>query len=578
MLVLSLLVMTGNIYGQTNQPPPVPSEETPEVQTRGPLNEGFAQPVTIEENSNFTVPKAPPADINEIPPAERPVGDQFTWIPGYWAWDSERNEHIWVSGCWRAVPPGKYWVPGYWAKTEGGYRWVPGFWASNSEREIEYLPPPPAITYIEPEDADRPDMIWVPACWYWSNGRYTLRSGYWLQAREDWVWIPSHYVWTPRGYIFVRGHWDYPLVRRGVLFAPVHFRGNIYGGHRLSYSLSIVLDLGNFEFGLFTRPGYRHYYFGDYYDDFYIGIGIFPWFECVSRRTWYDPIYLHNRWNHRRHNHDWWQHEIREYERRRADKDLRPPRTYHEMERRIKGMPETRKRNFEVAAPMQRVIENKNSYFRYRKDKPEEHRQILRRADDVQKYSMERNRRESQDNKEINNRYLMDNGTNYSRERIRMQLPDNNKRRDLPPFEDKKSDVPFEKKESDSGSYNGRIMQKPLEQGNMDQQPFERGETKRPAIRNIPDENLQKEERTSYPRPVRQKENKGSSYNTPVQKNTTENLKPGELRNNSENLSRPSLKIDDRHRDEFIQKRASSQQDEEGEVRKARPRIEKIKR
>jgi hypothetical protein len=60
---------------------------------------------------------------------------------------------------------------------------------------------------------------------------------------------------------------------------------------------------------------------------------------------------------------------------------------------------------------MQRVIENKNSYFRYRKDKPEEHRQILRRADDVQKYSMERNRRESQDNKEINNRYLMDNGT-----------------------------------------------------------------------------------------------------------------------------------------------------------------------
>jgi hypothetical protein len=28
----------------------------------------------------------------------------------------------------------------------------------------------------------------------------------------------------------------------------------------------------------------------------------------------------------------------------------------------------------------------------------------------------------------------------------------------------------------------------------------------------------------------------------------------------------------------YIQKRASSQQDEEGEVRKARPRIEKIKR
>ncbi len=577
-MALSLLVVTGTIYGQTNQPPPVPSEETPEVQTRGPLNEAFAQPVTIEENSNFIVPKAPPADIDETPPDERPVGDQFIWIPGYWAWDSERNTHIWVSGCWRAAPPGKYWVPGYWAKAEGGYRWVPGFWASQSEREIEYLPPPPAITYIEPAGADRPDMIWVPACWYWSNGRYTLRSGYWLEAREDWVWIPSHYVWTPCGYIFVRGHWDYPLARRGVLFAPVYFRGNIYGGHRLSYSLSIVLDLGNFEFGLFTRPGYRHYYFGDYYDDFYIGIGIFPWFECVSRRTWYDPIYLHDRWHHRRHNHDWWQHERREYERRRADKDLRPPRTYHEMERRIKSMPETQKRNFEVAAPMKRIIESRNTSFKYRKDNPEERSQILRRAEDVKKYSMERNRRESTVNKEMNARSVRDNDTNKLRERIINQVPDNNKRRDLPPFEDRRSDVSFDRKERDSEPYNGRVIKRPEEQGRLGVQPYEKPETERPAIRSIPDENLQKRERISYPRPVRQEENQAPSYTPPVQKNTTEGLQPGELRDKSKNVRSPSSQTHDRYRDEFIQKRASSQQDEEGEVRRARPRIETIKR
>jgi hypothetical protein len=457
--------MTGAVYGQANQPPPIPSEEQPEVQTRGPVNEAFAQPVTIEENDSLIVPKAPPADIYESPPAERPVGDNLTWIPGYWAWDSERNQHIWVSGCWRATPPGKHWIPGYWAKVGGGYRWVPGFWTSENETEIEYLPPPPPVTYIEPAGAERPDMIWVPACWYWSHGRYMLRPGYWIQAREDWVWTPSHYVWTPRGYIFVRGHWDYPLVRRGVLFAPVYFQGNIYAGRRLSYSLSIALDLGNFEFGIFTRPGYRHYYFGDYYDDFYISIGIFPWFECVSRRTWYDPIYLHDRWHHRRHDHDWWQHEKREYERRRVDKDLRPPRTYHEMERRIINMPEARKRNYEVAAPVTRIVESSNSSFKYRKDKPDERRQILRRVEDIQKFSRERNRLESPENKGLNNMSIRKEEKTYSRDGIKKQVPDN-KRRDLPPFEDRKSDVPFNKKENNSESYKGRLIQRSSGQEN----------------------------------------------------------------------------------------------------------------
>ncbi|NLA76054.1 MAG: BcpO-related WXXGXW repeat protein, partial [Deltaproteobacteria bacterium] len=184
LIFFSLFLASGNLYGQA-QLPPVPVDEQPEVQTRGPVNEAFAQPVTIEENTPFIVPKGPPADIDEDPPLDRPAGSEFAWIPGYWAWDSEKNTHIWISGCWRAVPPGKYWEPGYWAKVDGGYRWVPGFWANAGERGPEYLPQPPAVTYIDPPGADRPDMIWVPACWYWSNGRYILRKGYWIQARED---------------------------------------------------------------------------------------------------------------------------------------------------------------------------------------------------------------------------------------------------------------------------------------------------------------------------------------------------------------------------------------------------------
>ncbi len=432
MILMTIFLTAGTVYGQTNDPPPpVPSQEQPEVETRGPVNEAFAQPVTTDEHSGFIVPKAPPPDIEETPPAERPVGDQFAWIPGYWAWDSDRNEHIWVSGCWRAVPPGKYWVPGYWARMENGWRWVEGFWAPVSEKEIEYLPQPPAVTYVEPPE-ESPDMIWVPSCWYWSRGHYTLRAGYWIPARADWVWVPSHYIWTPRGYVFSLGHWDYPLRRRGVLFAPVYFPGNIYSGVRFSYSLSIALDLGNLEFGLFTRPGYGHYYFGDYYDSFYIGIGIFPWFECMTRHTWYDPIYMHDRWRHRKTEPNWWQHERREYERRRSDRNLRPPRTYREMEHRVSRMTESQRRNFEVAAPMNRIIERKTTSFRFRQDRPKARMEIRKQARDVQNYVKERSKWESP----VNVRNARPSGERYPSPKYReMRSPVNRNERDLKPSE-----------------------------------------------------------------------------------------------------------------------------------------------
>jgi hypothetical protein len=329
-IVMAMVMVTGGLFSQAAaQAPPIPSEEQPEVLTRGPVNEAFAQPVNLEGQPGLVAPTAPPANIEEVPPAERPSGEQFAWVPGYWAWDSDRNGYIWVSGCWRAVPPRMSWVPGYWAKAAGGWQWVAGFWAPVSNNEIEYLPAPPALTGVEPPGpAPSPDQIWVPPCWYWYHGQYIRRPGYWIVAQADWVWVPSHYVRTPRGYVFANGHWDYALGRRGVLFAPVYFPRHIYERPGFSYGLSIAVDIGNLEFGLFTRPQYSHYYFGDYYDSVYIGIGIFPWYEVERRHTWYDPIYVHDRWRHRKDEPRWEEHERQEYERRRADKALRPPRTY----------------------------------------------------------------------------------------------------------------------------------------------------------------------------------------------------------------------------------------------------------
>jgi hypothetical protein len=395
--VMAMVMATGALFDEaTGQTPPVPSQEQPEVLTRGPVNEAFAQPVSLEDQAGLTTPTAPPADIEEILPSQRPVGEQFAWVPGYWAWDSERNGYIWVSGCWRAVPPGMSWVPGYWSQSPGGWQWVAGFWTPVGNTEIEYLPAPPALTDIEaPGPAPSPDRIWVPPCWYWFHGQYIQRPGYWVAAQADWVWVPSHYVRTPRGHVFANGHWDYALARRGVLFAPVYFPRHIYARPSFSYTLSIAVDFGNLEFGLFTRPQYSHYYFGDYYDSVYIGIGIFPWFEFEQRHTWYDPIYVHDRWRHHKDNPRWGQYQRQEYDRRRSDKALRPPRTYREMERRVSKMPESQRRNFQIAAPMTRVVTRKTAAFKFEQTKPQARQQVSRHAQDVHKFVKERSRWES---------------------------------------------------------------------------------------------------------------------------------------------------------------------------------------
>ena len=52
------------------------------------------------------VPKQPPDPIPEVPPDQKPEAENAQWLPGYWAWDEDRKDFIWVSGFWRVPPPG----------------------------------------------------------------------------------------------------------------------------------------------------------------------------------------------------------------------------------------------------------------------------------------------------------------------------------------------------------------------------------------------------------------------------------------------------------------------------------------
>ena len=397
-LAIMMVFAAGTLYAEDTTPPPTPAEEQPEVLTRGPVHEAFAEPVDLNTQAPLVAPTQPPANITENPPAQKPTGDQFVWVPGYWAWDSERNSYIWVSGCWRAAPPSRYWVPGYWSKTDMGWQWVPGFWASTSNvQQLEYLPTPPPIADVEPPGPPpTEDNIWVPPCWYWYGGSYVWRPGYWVVAQDGWVWGPSHYVCTPRGYIFVAGHWDYSLRRRGILFAPVYFPSrHYYERPGFSLSLGVAVDIGNLEFGLFTCPRYNHYYFGDYYDNLYIGIGIFPWYECRTRHSWYDPIYEHDRWRHHKVDRDWDNHEQHEYDRRRDDKELRPPRTYRELEQREAKLPEAKRNDIRMAESFDKVVANKKSTMKFEPVKKDEMQKISKQSTDLRKFSDDRSHWES---------------------------------------------------------------------------------------------------------------------------------------------------------------------------------------
>jgi hypothetical protein len=162
-----------------------------EVLTRGPVHEAFAGMVTFNPEPGIVISKAPPEVIEEMPPEERPEGDNVSWIPGYWGWDDERSDFLWVSGTWRALPPGRAWMAGYWGQTPRGHQWISGYWADASVRETTYLPPPPATVEVGPNiAAPSIDYGWSPGCWVWYQGRYAWQPGYWAKAGRIGIGCP----------------------------------------------------------------------------------------------------------------------------------------------------------------------------------------------------------------------------------------------------------------------------------------------------------------------------------------------------------------------------------------------------
>lgn len=347
-LAAALLAVPSQTRSLAAQPPgalPQPRAAQPgnpdiEVLTRGPVHEAFASTAEYP-SAGPVVDRLPPNPIEELPPDQKPDGDNVQWIPGYWAYDEERTDFIWISGFWRVPPPGRAWIAGSWREVAGGRQWVHGFWqlvVQRQQQQLEYLPPPPAPLELAPS-VPQPTVTsyYVPGTWV-HRGRFFWRPGYWMEHRPGWVWVPSHYRYTPGGYLFIDGYWDYPIAERGVLFAPVAFAPVIVNRPAYVYTPVYAVPTQAMFGALFVRQGVSNYYFGDYFEPRYSSIGFTAWCGnsrgssfalsvTVGRGVHYDPLWSYYQAGYR--NDPVFVNQINEvYVGRFSGAVARPPRTF----------------------------------------------------------------------------------------------------------------------------------------------------------------------------------------------------------------------------------------------------------
>jgi hypothetical protein len=333
---VKLVFDDGNGSGATEPEGTNPDGDTPskpkavEPQVKGPVHEAFAEAVT-DPQPGPKVDKEPPKDLEELPAADKPEGDDVQWIGGYWDFDQDRKDYLWVSGIYRKFPLRRTWMAGSWVKVEGGWQRQRGIWAPLEQTEITFLPEPPAPK-VEENATTAPDdnSFFVAGHWEYKDNTYAWNPGKWVPQKFGWMWIPAHYIWTPCGYVFVPGYWDYLLERRGLLYAPVCIDHSQIGPGFTYCPSYIVHDVCLLDC-LFVRPGCG-YFFGAYFKQKeYI---CWPDF-CVHHKIC-DPMFAHYKW-HNKNKGNWESNLQALYNGRKLGKIASPPSTFKELNSLVKN-------------------------------------------------------------------------------------------------------------------------------------------------------------------------------------------------------------------------------------------------
>jgi len=146
----------------------------------------------------------------------------------------------------------------------------------------------------------------------------------------------------------------------------------------------IAIDLGVFTDHLFLRPRYDHYYFGDYYAASYAQGGFYASFSFQSGRYGYDPIFSHQRWEHRQDRA--WEPRIEaSFQYRRDNESARPPRTWAAQRTINPGTAESGQNRMLMATPIAQLATRKDGPMRFQPVAKQERQQLAQRGQEVQK-------------------------------------------------------------------------------------------------------------------------------------------------------------------------------------------------
>ncbi|MGP0066565.1 MAG: hypothetical protein ACLQGP_23620, partial [Isosphaeraceae bacterium] len=209
-LWLGFVMLGASAWGQATPTPPPPEPQAPPT-LDGPTTGAEALPTADvpragepADAGRVYAPKAPPAPIVERPAGVRPAGNA-RWIAGYWAWDADRDDFVWVGGSWQIPPERSIWVAGRWERDGGGWYWVPGMWsrrgnpanvAANAPR-WRTTGPPADQPDDEPIPAPGPDFFFVPGHYAPDGDRVAWAPGFWARLQPGWDWVPARWVRRP---------------------------------------------------------------------------------------------------------------------------------------------------------------------------------------------------------------------------------------------------------------------------------------------------------------------------------------------------------------------------------------------
>jgi hypothetical protein len=183
------------------------------------LHEALQSARERPEAARVHVRREPPASIVERPSGRRP-GARAQWVPGYWEWDAERNEFVWMGGMWQVAPPGSVWAPGRWVREADGWYRAPGSWVSRRDGTVararaasgdqpawRTTGPPATHPDDTPDLAPGPDYFFVSGHYVPEGDRLAWRRGFWARLQPGWDWVPARWVRRSEGWEFRRGYW-----------------------------------------------------------------------------------------------------------------------------------------------------------------------------------------------------------------------------------------------------------------------------------------------------------------------------------------------------------------------------------